>query len=223
CAIPSGEGGRMPPSKEGTMPRRRLSMRTIREVLRLKWQCGLSERDIAASCHISATAARGYIHRAKNAGLSWPLPDTLHDEQLEPMLFPPPHKIAVRDRPLLDCPEMRKQLARKGVTLQLLWEEYQRAHPNGLCYSRYCKIYAAFKKRVAPTMLQVHKAGDKLFVDYTGLTLPLTDPNTGEVTQVQIFVANLGASNYTFAEAHLTQSLPDWIGSDIRCFAFLDG
>src|SRR5438046_10006456 len=107
----------MTASMECTMHSMKRSMRTIREVLRLQWHCGLSERDIAASCHISATAARGYIHRAKNAGLSWPLPDTLHDEQLEPMLFPPPHKIAVRDRPLLDCPEMRKQLARKGVTL----------------------------------------------------------------------------------------------------------
>ncbi len=198
-------------------------MRTIREVLRLKWQCGLSERDIAASCHISATAARGYLRRAKNAGLSWPLPDALQDEQREPLLFPPPPQIAAKDRPLLDCPEIRKQLARKGVTLQLLWEEYRRDHPNGLCYSRYCKIYAAWKKTAEPTMLQEHKAGDKLFVDYAGLTLPLTDPTTGEITEVQIFVANLGASNYTFAEATLTQSLPDWIGSHIRCFAFLGG
>jgi transposase len=198
-------------------------MRTIREVLRLKWQCGLSDRDIAASCRISATAARGYLRRANNAGLSWPLPDALQDEQLEPMLFAPPHKIATKDRPLLDCPEIRKQLAHKGVTLQLLWEEYLRDHPNGLSYSRYCKIYAAWKKTAVPSMLQEHKAGDKLFVDYAGLTLPLTDPKTGEVTEVQIFVANLGASNYTFAEATLTQSVPDWIGSHVRCLAFLGG
>jgi transposase len=198
-------------------------MRTIREVLRLKWQCGLSERDIAVSCHISATAARGYIRRAQNAGLSWPLPDTLQDAQLEPLLFPPSQKIAASDRPLPDCPDIRKQLARKGVTLQLLWEEYQRDHPGGFGYSHFCKIYGDWKKTAVPSMLQQHKAGDKLFVDYAGLTLPLTDPKTGEVTQVQIFVANLGASNYTFAEATLTQSLPDWIGSHVRCFAFLGG
>src|SRR5580700_11199153 len=205
------------------MPRRRLSMRTIREVLRLKWQCGLSDRDIAASCRISATTARDYVYRAKRAGLTWPLPDALQDEQLEQRLFPPPQKIATTDRPVPHWPEVNKQLKRKGVTILLLWEEYRRDHPNGYGYSRYCELYAAWTKTAEPRMIQEHKAGDKLFVDYAGQTLPLTDPKTGEITQVQIFVANLGASNYTYAEATLTQSLPDWIGSHIRCFAFLGG
>jgi transposase len=198
-------------------------MRTIREVLRLKWQCGLSDRDIAASCHIGATAARGYIHRAKRAGLAWPLPEELQDEQLEQMLFPPVQKIAAKDRPVPNWPEVHKQLKRQGVTLQLLWEEYRRDHPNGYGYSRCCELYAAWAKTVAPHMIQEHKAGDKLFVDYAGHTMSLTDPKTGEITQVQIFVASLGASNYTFAEATLTQSLPDWIGSHVRCLTFLGG
>jgi len=205
------------------MPRRRLSVRTIREVLRLKWQVGLSDRDIAASCHIGATAVRGYVHRARQAGLAWPLPETLQDAQLEALLFPPPPKVAARDRPLPEWPEVHKQLKRKGVTLQLLWEEYRRVHQNGYAYSCYCERYAHWQKIAQPTMLQQHKAGDKLFVDYAGLTMPLTDPKTGEITQAQIFVAALGASNYTFAEATLSQSLPDWIGSHVRCFAFLGG
>jgi transposase len=198
-------------------------MRTIREVLRLKWQCGLSNRDIAASCRIGPTAVRGYISRAKQAGLSWPLPETLQDAQLQERLFPPPQTIAAKDRPLPDWREVHKQLKRKGVTLQLLWEEYRRDHPNGYRYSYYCERYAAWHKSADPVMIQEHKAGDKLFVDYAGLTMPLTDPHTGEIKEAQIFVASLGASNYTFAEATLTQSLPDWIGSHVRCFAFLGG
>lgn len=213
----------MPLPKEGTMPRRRLSMRTIREVLRLKWQCGLSNRDIAASCRICETAVRGYLSRAKQAGLSWPLPETLGDAPLETLLFPMHTKRADKHRPLPDWSEVNKQLKRKGVTLQLLWEEYRSDHPNGYGYSHYCQLYATFKKSAEPSMIQAHKAGDKLFVDYAGLTLPLTNPKTGEVSDVQIFVGSLGASNYTFAEATRTQSLSDWIGSHIRCFAFLGG
>ena len=109
------------------------------------------------------------------------------------------------------------------MTLQLLWEEYRRDHPNALGYSRCCELYATWLKSADPIMIQEHKAGDKLFVDYAGHTMPLTDPKTGEITQAQIFVGSLGASNYTFAEATLTQSLPDWIASHIRCFAFLGG
>ena len=198
-------------------------MRTIREVLRLKWQCGLSDRDIAASCRICATAVRGYVRRAREAGLEWPLPEALQDAQLEPLLFPPPQSIPANDRPIMDWPEVHKQLKRKGVTLQLLWEEYRRDHPNGYGYSRCCELYAAWERAADPRMIFEHKAGDKLFVDYAGQTMPITNPQTGEVTQAQIFVAVLGASNYTFAEATLTQSLPDWIGSHIRCFAFLGG
>jgi transposase len=198
-------------------------MRTIREVLRLKWQCKLPDRDIAASCRIGATAVRGYVRRAKLAGLYWPLPDTLQDIALEQMLFPPRPQVPAKDRPLPIWPEIHKQLKRKGVTLQLLVEEFRRNHPNAYGYSRCCELYRAWTRDQELTMIQEHKAGDKLFVDYAGHTMPLTDPKTGEVTEAQIFVAALGASNYTFVEATLTQSTPDWIGSHIRCFAFLGG
>jgi transposase len=198
-------------------------MRTIREVLRLKWQCGLSNDDIAASCRIGETTVREYLRRAKLAGLTWPLPDTLQDAALNERLFPPLSAMTTTDRPLPDWPEVHRQLKRKGVTLQLLVEEYRRNHPAGYAYSQFCRLYREWTRTQDPTMLQEHKAGDKLFVDYAGQTMPLTDPKTGEVTDAQIFVGVLGASNYTFAEATLTQSLPDWIGSHIRCFAFLGG
>jgi transposase len=198
-------------------------MRTIREVLRLKWQCGLSNEDIAASCHVGETTVREYLRRAKLAGLTWPLPDTLQDAALNQMLFPPPAVVATVDRPLPDWPEVHKQLKRKGVTLQLLVEEYRRNHPSGYAYSQFCKLYREWARVLDPTMIQEHKAGDKLFVDYAGHTMPINDPRTGEVSETQIFVGVLGASNYTFAEATLTQNLSDWIGSHIRCFAFLGG
>ena len=123
----------------------------------------------------------------------------------------------------MDWPEVHKQLKRKGVTLQLLWNEHRRDHPNGYGYSRCCELYAAWVSTAEPRMTLEHKAGDTLFVDYAGLTMPITNPKTGEVTHAQVFVASLGASNYTFAEATLTPSLPDWIGSHIRCFKFLGG
>lgn len=205
------------------MPRRRLSVRTIREVLRLRWQCDLSHREIAESCRIGETAARSYVRRAELAGLSWPLPDTLRDIALEQMLFPPRPSIPAKDRPLPDWPVVRAQLKRKGVTLKLLAQEYRRDNPTGYSYAQFCKLYSRWARKQDPTMLFEHKAGDKLFVDYAGPALPITDPKTGEVKEAQIFVAVLGASNYTFAEATLTQGLPDWIGSHIRCFAFLGG
>ncbi|MGH9419028.1 MAG: IS21 family transposase [Thermoanaerobaculia bacterium] len=198
-------------------------MRTIREVLRLKYQCGLPNSDIAASCRIGETTVREYLRRATLANLTWPLPEALQDAALDQLLYPPPVVTAVADRALPDWPEVHKQLKRKGVTLQLLVEEYRRDHPTGYAYSQFCKLYREWARTQHPTMIQEHKAGDKLFVDYAGHTMPITDPKTGEVKMAQIFVAALGASNYTFAEATPTQSLPDWIGSHIRCFTFLGG
>ena len=205
------------------MPRRRLSVRTIREVLRLKWQCGLSTYEISDSCRISPSVVRSYLSRAQNAGLAWPLSDDLQDTQLESLLFPPVKRDTQQTRVEPDWAEVRTELKRSGVSLQLLWQEYRAANVNSYCYSQYCHRYGEWKRQSEPRMAQVHKAGDKLFVDYCGDTLPLTDPQTGEVTKVQIFVAALGASNYIYAEATATQSLPDWIASHVRCFTFLGG
>jgi transposase len=205
------------------MPRERLSMRKIKELLRLKFEGDLSIRQIASSLRIGVGSVHEYLSRVRVAGLSWPLPESLTEEQLEERLFPPPVNRSADARPLPNWKQIDTELKRKGVTLRLLWEEYRTASADGLGYSQFCKTFSDFKGTLDPRMRQTHKAGEKLFVDYAGLTVPLIDRATGEIHPVQIFVATLGASSYTFAEATLTQSIPDWIGSHVRAFAFFGG
>ena len=205
------------------MPRERVSMRKIKELLRLKFESGLSIRQIAASLHIGVGSVHDYLARVRIAGLDWPLPETLTEQQLEERLFPQPVAPSGDSRPRPDWKHLDTELKRKGVTLRLLWEEYRTNSPTGLGYSQFCKRFADFQATLDPRMRQSHKAGEKLFVDYAGLTLPLTDPKTGEIRQTQIFTATLGASSYTFAEATLTQSIPDWIASHMRAFEFFGG
>jgi transposase len=126
-------------------------------------------------------------------------------------------------RPRPDWPAIHRELRRKGVTLQLLWEEHRAAYPDGHGYSRFCELYRTWEGRLSPTMRQTHVAGERLFVDYAGTTLAVIDGTTGEVIPAQLFVATLGASNYTYAEASWTQGLADWIGSHMRAFAFFGG
>jgi transposase len=197
-------------------------MRKVRDVLRLR-AGGMSKRQIAASLSIGATAAGDCIRRARRAGLSWPLPEDLSDEVLERILYPPPQSSAKDQRARPDWPTVHRELRRPGVTLQLLWEEYRGAHPDGYGYSRYCELYRAWEGRLSPTMRQLHIAGERMFVDYAGTTLEVVDGTTGEVRVCQLFVATLGASNYTYAEATFTQRLVDWIGSHVRAFAFFGG
>jgi transposase len=151
------------------------------------------------------------------------LSDDLQDPQLEALLFPPVNRDKQQKRVEPDWAKVATELKRKGVSLQLLWQEYRSDNPDGYCYSQYCHKFGEWKRQAEPRMAQAHKAGDKLFVDYCGDTLSLTNPQTGEITKAQIFVAALGASSYIFAEATETQSLPDWIGSHVRCFTFLNG
>ena len=205
------------------MPRERVSMRKIKELLRLKFESGLSIRQISTSLRIGVGSVHDYLARVRLAGLSWPLPEGLTEEQLEERLFPPPVTRSADTRPLPNWKQLDTELKRKGVTLRLLWEEYRTVSPDGLGYSQFCKNFAEFKQTLDPRMRQTHKAGEKLFVDYAGLTVPLIDRTTGEIHPVQIFVATLGASSYTFAEATLTQSVPDWIDSHRRAFAFFGG
>jgi transposase len=204
------------------MPGQRLPMRKVRDVLRLR-ASGISKRKIAASLSIGVTTAGDAIGRARRAGLSWPLPEELSDEALERLLYPPV-QVAARDRrPQPDWPAVHRELRRPGVTLQLLWEEYRSAHPDGYGYSRYCELYSAWERRLSPTMRQLHVAGERMFVDYAGTTLEVVDGTSGEVRACQLFVGVLGASNYTYAEASFTQRLVDWIGSHVRAFAFFGG
>jgi transposase len=204
------------------MPRPRLPMRKIRDVLRLS-AAGMSKRKIAVSLGVSATAAGECIRRARRAGLTWPLPDGLSDEALERQLFPPPAVAAKDRRPRPDWAAIHRELRRPGVTLQLLWEEHRAVHPDGYGISRYCELYRAWEARLSPTMRQSHVAGERMFVDYAGTTLAVIDGLTGEVMTAQLFVAVLGASSLTYAEATWAQGLSDWIGSHTRTFAFTGG
>jgi transposase len=205
------------------MPANRLSMRKIKEVLRLKWANDLSDRKIAQSCNISRPAVANYVERAEQAGLSWPLPDTLTDAELEHLLFPTLHKSSASDRVPPDLLKVHQELQKKNVTLFLLWQEYREQQPKGYQYSWFCDQYRNWLGTRDLSMRQTHRAGEKLFVDYAGQTLPVIDPRTGEIRSAQIFVAVLGASNYTYAEATWSQSLPDWIGSHQRSFSFFGG
>lgn len=204
------------------MPRERLPMRKISDVLRLH-AGGLSKRRIAVSLNIGRTAVGDYLRRARRAGLGWPQPEGLSDEDLERLLFPPPPAVSPDRRPPPDWPALHRELKRPGVTVSLLWEEYRSVHPGGYGYSRFCDLYRDWRGRLNPTMRQAHVVGEKLFVDYAGATMEVIDGLTGEIRTAQVFVATLGASSYTYAEATWTQALPDWIGSHIRAFAYFGG
>jgi transposase len=205
------------------MPQERLSMRKIREILRLRWEQALTHRQIIASCKVGHGTIVECVRRARAAGLGWPLPEALTDTELEALLFPPPQVPPEAGRPVPDWAGVDRELRRKGVTLLLLWEEYRSGNANALGYSRFCELYRAWCGAAALRMRQVHKAGEKLFVDYAGLTVPIVDRTTGESHPAQIFVAALGASSYLYAEATGSQSVADWIGAHVRAFAYFGG
>lgn len=196
-------------------------MRKIKDVLRLKYEADLSCRQIAASLKLSLGVISKYTKAAKTAALTWPLPDGMDDTTLEARLFP--SGTAAREHVMPDCAHIHQEMKRKGVTLLLLWEEYQASCAGQpYKYAQFCVYYRQYRSRLKLSMRQTHKAGEKLFVDYSGDGIPIVDPQTGEIRLAQIFVAVLGASGYTFAEATLSQKLPDWIGSHVRAFSFFD-
>ena len=197
-------------------------MRKIREVLRLYFAAALSIRAIARSLGTSPSTVGEYLRRTKVAGVSWPVPEAIDDAGLERRLFPALPS-SHTSRPLPDWSEVRRELRGKNVTLALLWEEYKAIHPEGLQYSRFCEQYREWTGKLDLVMRQEHRAGEKLFIDYAGQTVPVVDPETGEERQAQVFVAVLGASSYTFAEATWTQTLPDWTASHVRAFEFYGG
>jgi transposase len=205
------------------MSRKTLSMRKITEVARLK-ASGLSIRQIAGSCDIACSTVGEYLKRLGTAGLNWPFPPELSEEDLEARLFRRPETRG-RDQeyPVPCWPTLHKELRRKGVTLRLLWEEYRQIHPEGYGYSQFCEHYRRWRKTLDVCMRQSHRGGEKLFVDYAGMTMPVVDSGSGAIYAAQIFVAALGASQYLYAEATRTQQLEDWIGSHIRTYAFLGG
>ena len=205
------------------MPTERLSMRRIRDVLRLKFAQGLSERAIAVSLGLGKGTVGAYLMRARTAGLEWPLPPGLSDDDLELLLFPAAPSIPDDERPVPDWAVVDRELRRPGVTRALLWEEYRAATPLGFGYAWFCQHYEAWKGRVRPTMRQTHVGGEKIFVDFAGDMIDVIDPVTGEVRAMKLFVAALGASNFTYAEAVASEGLEDWVGAHVRMFAFLGG
>jgi transposase len=200
-------------------------MRQIREVLRLRFEKNMSGRQIGQALGIGRTTAQEYLQKAQEAQLTWPLPEELNDDELQKLLFDTPalknEKATIR--PLPDSLRIHQELRKKGVTLQLLWEEYQQANPKGYKYTQFCEHYHRWANTLEPVMRQSHKAGEKLFVDYAGMTMGVVDRSTGEIKEAQIFVAVLGASNYTYVEATWTQELPNWISSHVRAFEFFGG
>jgi transposase len=196
-------------------------MRKIADVLRLRFESNLSHERIAAATRISKGAVTKYLSRARAAGIGWPLPAGVDDAELEARLFARAAPL-VEHRAAPDLAHVHQELKRKGVTLTLLWEEYAAAHAGqAYRYSQFCLLYHRFAAGLKRSMRQIHRAGDKLFIDYAGQSVPIIDAATGEIHRAQIFVAVLGASSYTYAEASLTQQLPDWIASHVRCFEFM--
>src|ERR1700676_3198669 len=205
------------------MPAERLSMRQIREVLRLCFESRLPQRAVARSLGLSQGAVSGYLSRARAAGVAWPLPEDLDEARLEALLFPPPSATPADQRPMPDWGWVHRELRRPDVTLALLWEEYRAGAADGFGYSWFCDLYRAWAGRLKPTMRQIHIAGERMFVDFAGRTGEVIDANTGEGIPVQIFVAVLGASSFTYAEAVWSQKLPDWIAAHVRAFGYFGG
>jgi transposase len=210
--------------EESGMPaRRELTMRQLRQMLRLHSD-GVRTRAIARTLGVARSTIQDNLKRAVVAGLSWPLPAELTDAELERRLFIRPGvEPGQRRRSEPDWAVLARELKRPGVNLMVLWEEYRNAHSDGYGYSRFCDLFREFERRLTPVMRQHHVAGDKAFVDYSGKKVAIADPATGEIRTAEIFVAVLGASNFTYAEVTWTQSLPDWIGAHVRMFRFFGG
>src|SRR5215831_12846703 len=190
----------------------RVSMHLVKEVLRLS-AAGLSQRQIGRSLQLSHGVVGKYQAAAQRAGLSWPLPAELDEATLSKRLWQQaanPTANHQRRHALPDFVAIHAQLKEKGVTRLLLWEEYRAAQPDGYSYTQFCFHYQQWQARLKLVMRQTHRAGEKLFVDYAGPTVPIVNSTTGDIREAQIFVAVLGASNYTYAEATLTQGLADW-------------
>lgn len=209
------------------MARKAVSMRKARTILRLKHEAGLGVREIARSLRVSHGTVVNYLQRAEAAGVGWPLPEEVDDERLQQLLFASQSPPETARRALPDMGELHKELRSgrrcKGVTLHLLWEEYRRANPAGYGYTQFCEYYKRFESNLEPALRQPYRAGEKLFVDWAGETLPVVDPGTGGVRPVYLFVAALGASNYTYAEAFETMRLDCWVEAHIHAWEFYSG
>jgi transposase len=203
--------------------KREISMRKIMEILRLGLTRSLSNREIARSLCVSHATVAKYITLAGKAGLTYDKAKDMDDSVLLSFLEKDKAPLRKKVYPDPDWNYIYAELRKKGVTLELLWQEYKNVYPDGYQHTQFSEHYRRWKEKLSPTMYQVHKAGEKMFVDYAGHTVPIHDRLTGAIRQAQVFVAVLGASNYTYSEATYDQSLPNWIGSHLRTFEYFGG
>ena len=206
------------------MPAKRITMRKLRDILRMRLSGGCSIREINRSTKVSVGSIQKLLTKAQALELTWPLPEDLDDGQLARLFYPAADTSTSSHLQIPDWPTVHQELKRPHMTKQLAWEEYTQQYPNrSLSYSRFCHRYKAWVGKQRRSMRQQHKAGEKCFVDYAGSTVPVVSGSTGEIREAQIFVAALGASNYTYAEATWSQSLPDWLGSHVRMLEYFGG
>ena len=205
------------------MARQNKSMRQIKEILRLKFQHQLSIREIARSCALPTSTVGDYLKRAELAGLSWPIPEEWTEEQILERLLGVPDPSPEVPHALPDWAQIHEELRRKSVTLRLLWQEYRHNHPEGYGYSRFCELYDRWAQTLDPVLRQVHRPGEKMFVDWAGQTVPIYNSADGTVAPAFLFVAVLGASNKTYAEAFLNQKLASWISAHAHAYGFFGG
>ena len=198
-------------------------MRKVGEIFRLSVECGKTNREIARSCGVSHTVVNDYLRRAREAGLSDSEIQKMSEVELIERIKASPPQTGKMSRPHPDWRKVYEELKKKSVTLQLLWEEYKENHPEGYQPSQFHELFRRWKKKLDVSLRQTHKAGEKMFVDYAGQTIPVIERETGKIRQAEIFVAVLGASNYTFSEATWDQSLASWIGSHIHAFEYFEG
>jgi transposase len=204
------------------MAQERLTVRKIKEIMRLKYEAGLSNRVIAGACKVSNSTVGEYLKRAEAVGISWPLGEIGEDE-LYRKLFPE-KAVSERKYPVPDWKEVRTEKKQKGVTLQLLWQEYKEKYPEGYQYSQFCEHYQRWKdSQVEPTRHIEHIGGEQMQVDYAGLKIPYFDPETGEISHASIFVATLPASNYIYAEAQSSENQSNWNNGHVRALEYIGG
>lgn len=203
--------------------KRELSMRKVMEILRLGLTRQWSNREIARSLCVSHATVARYIALAEKTGLTYDKAQDMDDAGLLGFLEKDKEPLQKKSYPVPDLNYIHAELKKKGVTLELLWQEYKSVYPDGYQHTRFCELYSRWREALNPSLYNVYKAGEKMFVDYAGHTVPINDRLTGEIRQAQIFVAVLGASNYTYSEATYDQSLPNWIGSHVRTFEYFGG
>jgi transposase len=207
-----------------------MSMRKLKDVLRLRFELDLSHRQIARSCDIGLGTVHDYLQRAEAAGVKWPLPEGWDEQRLEAALFAvnqpstPPKAEEDSGKALPDFAKIHEQRQRhRHLTLQLLWEEYKQASPDGLGYSRFCELYQRWRGKLDVVLRQEYKAGEKMFVDWAGATIPIHDREGGITQAGHLFVAVLGASSYTYAEVTADEQMENWLGAHMRAFEFYGG